>query len=446
MTIYYVDSAATGTNEGTSWTNAWTSLASAFTNVTTAGDVIYISHTHNEQLAADTTYTVGANHVLETPLKIYSVNKTNDTYAVGAFIGHGTLNRSITWTNGSDYAALMLYGITMQVAGNVIDSISFCAAGRMSMTLVDCKIYLINTATTSRIHQGYTSTGRGSSVAFYNCDFRFGNTSQRILIRSSGAATYFYGCIVSSGSTHPSTLFDLTAGCFIVFEGCDLSNIGTLTGANQTEPEQIILRQCKLKSGVVLCESAASSLDLVSVAAYDCSSGDEQGYLHYGNSYGTVQIDTGIFCNDNIADTDLSWKIVSNQYACALFPFITPWISVYHSGTTAITPYLEILRSGSATAFTDAEVWAEWLFKGTSGSTLGTFGSDQCLPLGTPANQTASSKTASDWTGEDATSWFGKIGPGSSITPAEAGDLSFRICVGAPSLTVYVDPQIRGLA
>jgi hypothetical protein len=62
--------------------------------------------------------------------------------------------------------------------------------------------------------------------------------------------------------------------------------------------------------------------------------------------------------------------------------------------------------------------------------------------LGTAANQDAGALAAGDWTGENATAWFGKLSSG-SITPAEIGPLYGRVVVGEPSLTVYFDPQIR---
>ena len=62
---------------------------------------------------------------------------------------------------------------------------------------------------------------------------------------------------------------------------------------------------------------------------------------------------------------------------------------------------------------------------------------------GAPAAQTTGDLGAGDWTGENATSWFGKLNPTSTITPAEIGMLRARVCVGVASQTVYVDPYIR---
>jgi hypothetical protein len=52
MTIHYVDPAATGANNGTSWTNAWTTLQTA-ADTATAGDTVYCRGTQNISAAID---------------------------------------------------------------------------------------------------------------------------------------------------------------------------------------------------------------------------------------------------------------------------------------------------------------------------------------------------------------------------------------------------------
>lgn len=446
MTIWYVDSAATGANNGTSWTDAWVSVSSAFTSVTTANDSIYISHAHNEQLAADVAYTVDSNHTIANPLKVYSVNKTSGLVEFGAFVGHSSSNRGITFTGAS--VGLYLYGLDLKIAGSNPDNITFrpsSANYKNNYFINNCR-FTLNSSAGSLILVGSSSNAYGSptSCVFVDCYFVYGNTSQSF--RVSGSITKFIGCTMSNGSTHPSILFSFAySGSNVECINCDLSTISTIASGVSIGPSvgSLTLRQCLLKSGVVSLDS--STVQFIDVFLYDCASNDFHSSIGHSNAFGTLQIDTGIYCNDTIAD-NLSWKITSSADAGYLAPYVTPWMSVYHSGTSAITPYIEILRSGSATAFTDAEVWAEWSYKGTSGSTRATLADDHVLPLISPANQETSSKMASDWTGENVTSWFGKLGPASSITPAEAGDLSFRICVGIASTTLYVDPHIRGLA
>ena len=110
-------------------------------------------------------------------------------------------------------------------------------------------------------------------------------------------------------------------------------------------------------------------------------------------------------------------------------------------GTSAIQPYLEILRDGSTTAYTDAEVWADFSVQNNTGFTLSSIVNDRAAPLAAGTAQD-NGVGLSGWTGESGTAWSGKL-VSPSVTPAEVGDLRARVCVGAPSLTVYVDPRIR---
>ena len=70
MATWYVNSAAAGTNAGTSWTNAYTAFGSAVTAATSDNDVILVHYTHQESLVSDTTYTFAAANI-----QVYSVDK-----------------------------------------------------------------------------------------------------------------------------------------------------------------------------------------------------------------------------------------------------------------------------------------------------------------------------------------------------------------------------------
>ena len=56
MTAYFVDSAASGSNDGTSIANAWTDVTSA-SAVAVTGDIVFISHTHSQTPTATLTVT-----------------------------------------------------------------------------------------------------------------------------------------------------------------------------------------------------------------------------------------------------------------------------------------------------------------------------------------------------------------------------------------------------
>jgi len=58
-----------------------------------------------------------------------------------------------------------------------------------------------------------------------------------------------------------------------------------------------------------------------------------------------------------------SWKVVTTSGNGPERPFTTPWVSLYHTGASSITPYFDVLRDGSTTAYKDTEVWAEFRAK-----------------------------------------------------------------------------------
>lgn len=450
-TTWYVDENATaGANNGTTKTDAWLSLASAINGgVTAANDIIWISHVHDEQLGAAATYTLGANHTPDAPLKIISVNFSNDTYTPGALIGHSSSSRAITFANAAD-SGLALFGVQLKTAGSTSNThISFFAGGAYNafVFLYECDIGGLNTSSSSLIRFGFMSStsylGATTRLIAQKSTFSYGNTAQFLSLRNG--VFDFIDCDMDAGSTHPTDLVIPSSGFSSVsFAGCDLSDIATICKYGSTGWAHVSVDRCKMKTGYALLGSGVTPN--YRAVLYDSSDGDTHYHIGYADYRGTLAVDTGIYCNDAITDTPLSWKIVTTAAASQYTPFVTPWFSQDHTGTSAITPYLECLRSGSSTAYTNAQVWSEWAYKGTSGSTKAAIGNDGALPLAAGDPQDNSSKGASDWTGENATSWFGKLGPDASFTPAEAGAISFRICVGAPSATVYVDPQIRGLS
>lgn len=237
-------------------------------------------------------------------------------------------------------------------------------------------------------------------------------------------------------------------GGLIEFVGCDLAAVtGTLVGNMTAGSRSVRFYGCKLAAGVVpLAAQTVTNQVPVEVELLDCSAGDEHYHHAYYNALGSMVVDTGIYANDGAkydGTNGCSWKIVTSGLASRANPFITPWVSKYHSAKSAITPRIEILRNGSATPFTDAEVWVQLSAKATAGASLASIYSDRVAVGGTGTAQPAGVGLAG-WTGEGGTAWSGKLEPLSAITPAEIGDLAARICVGEPSVTVYADPTIRG--
>jgi len=438
VATYFVASGGSNTSPYDTWAKASTSLATALAAATTDGDVVVIQYdavpSGDAEMSADTTYTVAGDIFLISASNDGGSSYTPTAMGTSNWIGNSTTNRSIAWSGADNI--WHAYGLTLRTAGSTVDSI-YAGASSGNSTWENCYFWNGNTAASSRI--------RFVGVSCYrDCTFQFGHTSQGFEANTD-VTTIIGGSISSSGST-PSVLFPANALQHVTCVGVDLSLItGTLV-PNTAFPSKLLFDRCKLGSGVVPLAAQTSNPTLVSPEVWisDCNSGDTHNTFGYYNAMGQVTSDTGIYYTSGAAGQ--SWKIVTTSLASPRQPFITPWIDLYHTGISAITPYLEILRDGSTTAYKDHEVWAEFSAKVTSGSTLATSASDAATLANRMtaggSDQAAGAGTGS-WTGEGGTAWSGKCDSGSAFTPAEVGYIRGRIAVAAASTTVYVDPQIR---
>jgi hypothetical protein len=261
------------------------------------------------------------------------------------------------------------------------------------------------------------------------------------------------GGSISADGTLPTVLF-LSSGNTsgqIMCEGVDFSALTTtLVGSHGSVSRTCYFANCKFGSGMtVLATQTPTNKGSARVFVFDCSSGDEHYKLEYHDAFGSLTTDVAVYANDGAqydGTNRCSWKIVTTANCSYYTPFVSPWIDVYNDDiATAITPYLEALRDNSTTALNDDEVWGEWAYKGTASSTKTTMVNDRKALEAAAANQDAGVGT-SGWTGGTSSDWSGKLEAPASFTPAEKGHIRARMCVGLPSATVYVDPQVRGMA
>lgn len=438
MAIYYYDAAAGGTGSGADWTNAFTTFAAAVTAATADGDIIYVASTSTEALGADTTYTF-ANNVI-----VISADKTSGTppttlqtqTAGGGYIGNTATNRTIALAGAYK---IYIYGVRFAITGG--DAFRSAGTDGQHVELDNCHIEFAGSGSSFDLGTAGTESNRYTRMKGGTITFASTNNS----IKPFGKGE-FEG--VTLAGTGPATLVTAgnRSGNILRFEGCDLSIVtGTLVVANVTEPSEVWFVNSKFGSGVTVLSSTGNVNKAFTIVwVFDCSSGDEHYKIEYHDAFGSLTTDTAIYANDGASydgTNRCSWKIATSSLCSYYTPFVTPWFDVYHSGTAAKTPSIEILRDGSATAYQNDEVWGEWAYKGTTGSTQTTLINDRKALEAAAANQDAGVGT-SGWTGENATAWSGKL-TGASITPAEIGHIRGRVCVGEPSITVYVDPQTR---
>ena len=438
MATYYCWDGGTNTAPYDTWVKAATTLTTALGAATTAGDIILIDKDHTgDNVAVDTTYTIGANN-----LSIICVDKDNGdalaTMGTAAWIGAAAT--SVTLTFVSSARRCFMRGLTFRNGSNTSKNFSFGADGA-HYELEECYLWL---GTTNG--SGFIAFG-GQDAQIYarlkNCTLRFAAAAHVLRVT---AKVILEGCTVSSAGTAPTSLISFTGtdpgGSTVEAIGCDLSfcGSGNLVADSATIASIARFSQCDLGSGyVMLASQTILNRSSVDVYLFDCSSADTHGLFAYANPMGSVVSDTGIYFTSGAAAQ--SWKIVTTANCSFYTPFETPWFGYWNTVTTAITPYVEILRDGSATAYQDDEVWLDVMAKTNTGSTQSALTTDRMTLLGTPANQDAGAGLGS-WTGESGTAWSGKMVM-ASLTPAEVGHIQARIVVGEPSITVYADPQVR---
>lgn len=443
MADYFVASGGSNTAPYDTWAKAATSLQTALTAASSAGDRVIIQYdgvpSGDAEVGADVTYTF-ANHVA----LIASTNSGTSTVTptvmgTANWIGNSTANRSISIAGAF---RLFLYGITLRTAGGTADNLNVVSTDGQHAVYDSCYLWCGNTNAASVI--GQSAGDAQTFLHLKNCTLRFGNVAQSL--RVGGKVLMEGGSITSDGSAPTGFVrFGLTdpGGGTFDCEGADLSHLGSnaIVDDATTTAGVARLTRCKLGTSFTLLATQTNlNRSSAEVYAFDCSSGDTHGLLGYADAMGSVVSDTGIYFTAGAAAQSL--KVVTTANCSFHTPFMAPWIDFYNSTLSAITPYFEVLRDGSTTAYQDDEVWAEFSAKVTTGSTAASFSNDRMALAGSPANQAAGAGLGS-WTGEGGTAWSGKCDSGSAITPAETGHIRGRLVVGEPSITVYLDPQIR---
>ena len=439
MATYFVASGGSNTAPYDTWAKAATSLATALAAATADGDQVVIQYnavpSGDAEHAVDTTYTIAGNISIISASNDGGSAWTPTAMTTANWIGNSTTSRSITITGAFK---VLFSGLTFRLSGASSKALTLGGGDGIHYLLESCYLWQGNTAA-NNLALILGSTGGNSYMRLTNCVIRLGSIANRI--RGTQVVDIVGGSISPDGAL-PGTLFDAGSGVSLNASGMDLSYVtGNLVHVGTSSAVRMVFDRCQLGTGYSpITAQTPANKSSASALFLDCAVGDIQGRFQYADAFGTVTSDTGVYFT--AGPSTQSWKIETTANCSFATPFVTPPIFTYNSATSAITPYIEILRDGSTTAFDNDEVWAEFMAKVTSGTSLASFYSDRMALGGTPAAQTAGAGLGS-WTGENATAWSGKIDSGTAITPAELGDISAQVCVGLPSTTVYVDPVIR---
>jgi hypothetical protein len=447
MATYFYDKDGNN-SDGLTWAKAFTTFAGAIAAASGGTDVVVVNKAGvadaDEELGADVTWaTANSVRIISATRSGDGTDYTPSAMGTDYWFGNSTTNRFIKFNAGAD-DRVYVYGVTLRTAGSTADDISLNSGNTGGELLLEnCYLWNGNTGSTQIIVGANTSSCHTELV---DCTIRLGAVGQAV--KCGGGLAVFRNCTLSSAGSAPTVLTTVEyGGTEVLWQGCDLSHVtGTLVG-NASAAGKTSFVQCKLGAGVTILATQTSNPTRASQSVWlvDCASGDTHIVHGYYDAIGSCIRETSLYYTGSEAGNEC-WKIVTSANASYYNPFYTPWVDLYNTGTSAITPRFEILRDGSTTAYQDDEIWAEFQVKSTSGSTIATRSTDKCTLAnklaGTTADQTTGAGYAA-WYNQTSADWSGKVDSGSAVTPAEIGYIRGRVVVGEPSITVYVDPVIR---
>lgn len=368
-TTRYVYSGAAGTNDGTSWTNAYADLATCDGNCT-EGDLVLVHYQHAKDYTSDQAlYFTGGN------IRIVSVDKDNSNkYRFGA--EEKSSSAAYLYIDTAANSQLILDGLKIGSTGS--DTLYLSPSYiRERLIFRNCSIYHPTSGAAIRLGASY-----GNQYLFDRCVFEAASTTRTefFTMYKPPVPAIFRNCVFQCSATCVR-LFGLvnenSAG-FIIIEDSDLSNFTDLYDIDGTTESsaQIICRRCRMNSTPYdLWEGTNRWMD--SIILEYCSTAEVTatpiGLLNSGWFGGTIAFDTATYRATSATDGEnyYSIKFDGNSNCTALNYLKTPQsLSIWHDASASKT--LTIYMGSDDSALTDEEVWAEVSWNDEASTTYAT--------------------------------------------------------------------------
>lgn len=396
MAIVYVWNGATGAADGTSWTDAYTTLGAAW-SAWSSGDVVYMHSGHSESSATTINYASGSMTNAD-PFMCYSVDKDNSD----AYTPASAAQVTVTGTNADldiDDAS-WFYGVYFKIDdGDVIGT----SASVGSVSFVDSTIRIGDSETANRVISSF------SGVLFESCTFT-SQLSTNALYFSNVDNAWFVNCTFTGK-------FSLGSGIGIfgsetdgpsIFQGCDFTGVTSATTVVGSATTGAKAFNCKYPSGMTFADNIATpDVGYMVNAAFACTLDGASTAKNYdvemSNSYGRVVHDTSIYRDSGWSDeegtTQLSHKVTPDSSLSYPVQYIFGPDLVAYADSTGSKTFTVYCVHDFTTAPTKDEAWIEVAYLGTSNSTLHSFAGGRSVlssatwTVGTEAWTGASGKT-----------------------------------------------------
>lgn len=435
-------SGATGAGNGTSWADAYTTIAAVIAAQGSLSTRVFVSSDHSELVSSSIVFPSGGSIVYQ----LISSDRTSGfpptVEQAGARIGstnatnlsptNSFYSKGVFWTAGENSTATRNLTFDSANAYNIV-------------RIVGGGIDLKNTGAGSRIVFGPGSTNRNMRFLLEGAEIRFGNAGQ-------GFQMYCASLSIKDGALAGSAITEFIKAVSAVAIDVDVSGLDMSSGAasmnllaaNLNGVGQIKLDSCKMPagwtggivSGSMLAQGGLKALMI------NCDSADTNYRLITAGWGAALNTETAVYRTGGASDgvTPISWRIATNTgtiYPLINFdaPPITRWNETIGS---PVTVSIEVLTDG--VTLHDDDAWLEVQYLDDAGYPLGALVSDERpSQLAAAADQDASTAT---WTTTGITTPV-KQKLSVTFTPREKGYIQARVRVARPSSVIYVCPQLE---
>jgi len=442
LTDWYVDSAAVGTNAGTSKANAWTDMNTGLGGTVQNGDRIFVNSTSVCNYTAETQFSApgSGNQAIVLLISCSFAGSTppvDADYTFGAtFQTTGTGSRNLKWNNNWYIKGCKLIaGITATDTAQIRIGNGFNA----TQIYEDCQFELDATGAAS-ISMNESGT---SDITLIRPLFKFTQTTHFI---TQLGQIFINGGSWISGSSAPTNLFTNdnsgNSGGIARIIGHDFTNISgfNFTGDVQKALE-IYCHQCKMPASFGYSSASPPGFPQhIKIALASCSqSGNTLPSIYRLGSVGSHTDDTVVTLTGSFAATADGSTPYSRRYdSLANNSFLSPLqgipIPVWsNTAGVSLTVKFKGLFNGAALP-TNADVWVNATYMGNSGDPLATFATSR-KGLLTASGTAWVANTTDPWTATlRVNSQVYSAGDVISVSTAPAG-MVFYCTVGGTALS-----------
>jgi len=441
-------SGAGGAGNGSSWANAYTTLAAALAGAGT-GNTFWLRPDHAEVTNAQVT--LAFSTTVTAPTRVYCAGDTTTwpptARGTGAAVATGAGAYNLNATGHVD-----CYGVAWQVGvggGSTVIMQLPPTAGAFSFRAERCIFDVAASTSGSNVRLGISSSSENAElIDLVNCQFRFAHSGQHIStssprVRWRNGVGGWTGVAVDVATATP-TAFLRPAGADMELWGLDLSNLSSnaLVDISGTRTSRVLLAGCRLSSTHVRTTGSALRGGVI-VDFHLCDDGAGQVFFARHEYAGVVEADTGIY-RDGGAESgsgDVPWSLkAATSAGCSVErPLRVPLWPIQLPDDAGVTVTAELALDRSA-AVDDDEAWIEVDYPVASGHPLLATALDRLADpvTGTPAAQAASSET---WTGTGGWSNPQKRTLGVAVTPGQEGPVRATAVLAVPSITAWLCPR-----